>query len=198
MTYLEQYRRLLAIAEAGVFYGKDVFDQERYSEIRNIAINLISSIGSEEKEKLRNIVDKNEGYPTPKIDVRAYIKHENKILLVEDSSSKEWSLPGGYAEIGYSPRENIIKEVLEETRLNVDVVDLLAVFDTNLRKDIPQVYQYYKLVFKCSVISGAFKKNTETSNMGFFSLYELPKLSMKRTTKEQLLILENRRHAFFQ
>jgi DNA phosphorothioation-dependent restriction protein DptG len=97
-------------------------------------------------------------------------------------------LPGGYGDVGLSPKENIIKEVQEETNLLVTPNKLLAVFDTNLRKDIPQIFQYYKLVFACQVVSNAqaFEKNIETSQMAYFGLNELPSLSKKRTTKEQL------------
>lgn len=119
------------------------------------------------------------------------IQKDEKILLVEDSLTKEWSLPGGYAEIGLTPRENIKKEVLEETGLLVEVKELRAIFDTNLRQDIPQVFQYYKLVFECEVLAGDFIKNSETSNSDYFALNELPKLSIKRTTKEQLEQLVN-------
>lgn len=188
-NYLEQYKRLLSIAEAGLFYGKDAFDKERYEELKKIALELISDVGNEPIEKLESIVSANEGYPTPKIDVRAYIKEGNKILLVEDFPTKEWALPGGYAEIGLTPKESIIKEVFEETGLIVDQCDLIAVFDTNLRKDIPQLFQYYKLVFSCTIAGGTFKENIETSDVGFFDLENLPKLSKNRTTKEQLLEL---------
>ncbi len=110
-------------------------------------------------------------------------------MLVQDRATKEWSLPGGYAEVGLTPKENIQKEVLEETGLHVAVGPLRAIFDTNLREDIPQLFQYYKLVFACEVISGAFAANSETVQSHYFELEDLPTLSMKRTTKEQLVQL---------
>ena len=195
---LNNYRRLLALAEAGLYYGKDEFDRERYTEIRSIALKLLNELSSEPLEKIMNIVNLNEGYPTPKVDVRAFIQQDGKVLLVEDTVSKEWSLPGGYAEVGISPKENVLKEVLEETGLEVVVDELKAVFDTNLRDDIPQLFQYYKLVFSCTIIGGQFVENSETSNMGFFELDQLPKLSEKRTTKEQLILLENSKKTFFE
>lgn len=195
---LNKYRRLLAIADAGIYYGKDQFDQERYTEIRSISLELLYELSSEPIEKLVDIVNCTEGYPTPKVDVRAFIKKEDKILLVEDIVSKEWSLPGGYAEIGISPKENIAKEVLEETGLEVSVDELKAVFDTNLRPDIPQLFQYYKLVFNCTILGGQFVENGETSNMDFFELDQLPRLSQKRTTKEQLILLETSKNPFFE
>ncbi|MEB5950877.1 NUDIX hydrolase [Enterococcus innesii] len=189
--YFAQYKRLLSIAEAGLYYGKDVYDKERYQEIKELALHLMSTVVDQDAAALTLLTEKNEGYPTPKVDVRALIQKDGKILLVEDSLTKEWSLPGGYAEIGLTPRENIKKEVLEETGLLVEVKELRAIFDTNLRPDIPQVFQYYKLVFECEVLAGDFIKNSETSNSDYFALTELPKLSVKRTTKEQLEQLVN-------
>lgn len=197
-NYLEHYRRLLSIAEAGLFYGKDLFDKERYEELQELSLKLISNLSNEPIEKLKNIVDSNEGYPTPKIDVRGYIKKDDKILLVEDAKTKKWAMPGGYAEVGLTPKENVIKEVLEETGLVVESCDLIAVFDTNLRKDIPQMFQYYKLIFSCTVTEGGlFKENIETSDMDFFTLDNLPPLSLNRTTKEQLIKLSTSKNVYF-
>lgn len=198
MNDLEMYRRLLAIAEAGLYYGKDEFDKERYQELKELSLELLSRVGQESVAELSQLTEQNEGYPTPKVDVRAYIIQEDKVLLVEDKKTKEWALPGGYAEVGLSPKENIQKEVLEETGLIVQVNDLLGVFDTNLRKDIPQVYQYYKMIFSCSIIKGSFVENNETSNMAFFALDSLPKLSVKRTTREQLACLQQQENTYFE
>ena len=129
--YFAQYKRLLSIAEAGLYYGKDVYDKERYQEIKELALHLMSTVVDQDAAALTLLTEKNEGYPTPKVDVRALIQKDEKILLVEDSLTKEWSLPGGYAEIGLTPRENIKKEVLEETGLLVEVKELRAIFDTN-------------------------------------------------------------------
>ena len=170
MDYLNTYKRLLALADAGLFYGKDAFDQERYQELRELTLQLISTTGHEAAvlPDLEKILTKEEGYPTPKVDVRGLIKKENRFLLVEDLRTKEWSLPGGYAEIGCSPKENIE------------------------RKDIPQLFQYYKMIFSCEILENhPFEKNIETSNCAYFSLDNLPPLSIKRTTKEQLMALMN-------
>lgn len=186
---LRQYQRMLSIAESGLFYGKDVYDIERFQELKEIALTLLSEKVDQETSVLKLYLDKQDGYPTPKVDVRALIQQEDKVLLVQDRATKEWSLPGGYAEVGLTPKENIQKEVLEETGLHVAVGPLRAIFDTNLREDIPQLFQYYKLVFACEVISGAFAANSETVQSHYFELEDLPTLSMKRTTKEQLVQL---------
>ena len=112
---LAQYKRLLALSQAGLYYGKDVFDKERFEEIRTISLELISEIGKETFEEIKALTVIEEGHPTPKVDVRAYIRKDGKILLIEDKRTREWSLPGGFAEIGLSPEENVRKEVYEET-----------------------------------------------------------------------------------
>ena len=184
-----QYQRLLSIAEAGMFYGKDIYDIERFQELKELSLTLLSEVVDEDVTTLKVYLENQEGYPTPTVDVRALIRKGNQILLVQDSHTKEWSLPGGYAEVGLTPKENIQKEVLEETGLTVAVGPLRAIFDTNLREDIPQLFQYYKLVFACDVLSGEFVANSETMQSGYFGLDALPPLSMKRTTKEQLVRL---------
>lgn len=186
MDYLATYKELLSIAQAGLHYGHDKFDQFRYQELNDLALKLIQSLGNEPQEVINDLFSQESGYQTPKVDVRAWITQNNKILIVQDRKTQEWSLPGGYADVGFSPKENIQKEVYEETGLDVNVWQLKAIFDTNLRKDIPQAFQYYKLVFSCEILDGSFTENLETSQMDYFSLNNLPVLSKKRTTKEQL------------
>ena len=150
---LMNYQRVLALAEAGLYYGKDDFDKERYQELKDISLDLISEISSSSVEKLENLFIEDEGYPTPKIDVRAYIQYNNKILLVEDSKTKEWALPGGYAEVGLSPKENIIKEVFEETGMNVTADHLLAVFDfIKWFSAVPLLMAHFKTILKRRIV----------------------------------------------
>lgn len=193
MTTIEKYRRLLNLAQAGIYYQKDVYDLERYEEIKKISLELIAELTQTKISQLEKLVSFEDGYQTPKIDVRALIKKDDNILLVEDAFTKEWALPGGFADVGLSPLENIIKEVKEETNLDVTSAELVAIFDTNKRPDIFQFFQYYKLVFECTVTENEpFKQNSETSAIGYFNLSELPKLSENRTTKEQLERLVSR------
>lgn len=187
LTFL---RRIVAISEAGLAYANDRFDQERYQELHQLAIDQLSSLSDTPVSKIQQLFANESGYPTPKVDVRAFIKHDDSVLLVEDRSGR-WALPGGFAEIGWTPSENVAKEVDEETGLKVNVEALRAIYDTSLRSDIPQFTQYYKLIFKCRILDGHFQKNSETVTMDWFSLDNLPPLSLKRTTKEQLYQLFN-------
>ena len=119
-----------------------------------------------------------------------YDEHGRVLALDKVSKSYEGTtFPGGHVETGESFMQSAIREVKEETGLTVAVGALRAVFDTNLREDIPQLFQYYKLVFACDVLSGEFVANSETTESGYFGLNDLPPLSIKRTTKEQLVQL---------
>ena len=178
-------RRILAISEAGLAYASDRFDIERYQDLRQLAVQRLSELGNVQVTTVAELFKDEAGYPTPKVDVRAFIRQKNQVLLVENSHG-EWALPGGFAEIGWTLKENVIKEVHEETGLTVNTATLRAVYDTSLRKDVPQTFQYYKFIFACTVESGEFVKNSETVAMQWFDKDQLPPLSMKRTTPEQI------------
>lgn len=190
MNVLALYQRILAIAQNGQTFGKDPFDQERYQELERIAITLMSQLSDHPIESIVDLFTSEQGYATPKVDVRAVISKNNQVLLVQDTLTKEWSLPGGFAEVGLSPIENIQLEVFEETGLEVAVGSLLAIFDTQ-QTNSPQTFQFYKLVFACEVLGGHFQINHETSQAAYFSWENLPPLSQKRTTLEQLHILQS-------
>ena len=183
MEEKEFFQRLLAISNSGINYSKDPYDIERFNDIFNTTQKFINS-----KLTKNNInFEKEKGYPTPKTDVRALILNKkNEILLVEDPRTKTWSLPGGFADVGISPVENIIKEVQEETGLNVSVNNLIAVYDTNKSNPENSLAHYYKLIYYCKKISGNLTTSIETSSVSFFDLKELPQLSTKRNTKKQI------------
>lgn len=194
----KQYQRLLTLADAGLFYGNDEFDKERYKEIKALATTLLATITTDSVDKLTSVLAHSDGYPTPKVDVRVLIEENQQILLVQDKRTQQWSLPGGYAEVGYTPAENARKEVREETGLEVQIDELAAVYDTALRDDIPQLFQYYKLIFRATIVSGQFSANSETNSAKFFALDALPPLSKNRTTAEQIYQLTNQRAPYFE
>ena len=189
MEFDELIKRLNAVADAGLFYGKDVFDIERYQEIKAISSQLLEHSTTLTKEELTALFRPNNSYPTPMIDVRAFIQNEEKeILFVRDKMQGDWALSGGYGEIGFTPSENLLKELKEEAGVSGEIERLLAIFDTD--KWQPQGKQYYKFVFKCKALSIDFLENSETSETKFIKRSELTNLSVKRTTMSQLSLLE--------
>ena len=185
--FAKALQRMLAITDTGLTYTKDPFDHERYEDLRQILSSVLQNKTELDQEELTAIFQQSGSYATPLMDVRAWIVQDQKICLVRGQGEDTWALPGGFGEVGYSPKENIRKEVQEETGFSVEVGSLLAVFDTN-RFQL-QNKQYAKFVFDCQLLDGRFQENQEVVELGFFDIANLPPLSEKRITKEQMDIL---------
>lgn len=185
--FAKAIQRMLAITDTGLAYTKDPFDRERYEDLRQILWSLLQDQTELNQEELTAIFQPSGSYATPLMDVRAWIVQDQKICLVRGQGEDTWALPGGFGEVGYSPKENIRKEVQEETGFFAEVGSLLAIFDTN-RFQI-QSKQYAKFVFDCRLLDGDFQENQEVAELGFFDISALPPLSEKRITKEQMEIL---------
>ena len=176
---------LQSIAQAGLTYGKDMYDKERYERIREISAEMMSNITDMPLEKIRNLFCNEIGYQTPKIDTRAAIFKDNKILLVHENNGK-WSLPGGWCDVNVSVAENTIKEVKEEAGLDVITERLIAVQDWRKHNVVNHAYGVCKIFILCSVIGGNFIKNIETTEYDYFSENDLPVLSVERNSEEQI------------
>ena len=186
-NFAKNLQRMLAITDTGLTYTKDPFDRERYEDLRQILWSLLQDQTELNKEELAAIFQPSGSYATPLMDVRAWIVQDQKICLVRGQGEDTWALPGGFGEVGYSPKENIRKEVQEETGFFAEVGSLLAIFDTNRFQ--MQSKQYAKFVFDCRLLDGDFQENQEVAELGFFDISALPPLSKKRITKEQMDIL---------
>ncbi len=179
---------LQSLAQAGLHYGHDVFDRERYQRIREIAGEMMAAKTGLPIKKVKNLFLGDEGYQTPKIDTRAAIFKGEKILLVRESRSQEWSLPGGWNDYDLSCAENAVKEAREESGRKVKPVLLIALQDRNRHNKPVIATNIMKCFFLCQEISGEFQANDETDACAYFSLNALPKLSVGRNTKEQIAL----------
>ena len=185
--FAKAIQRMLAITDTGLTYSKDPYDRERYEDLRQILWSVLQDQTELDQEELTAILKPTGSYATPLMDVRAWIVQDQKICLVRGQGEDTWALPGGFGEVGYSPKENIRKEVQEETGFSAEVGSLLAVFDTN-RFQL-QNKQYAKFVFDCQLLDGHFQENQEIAELEFFNIKNLPPLSEKRITQEQMEIL---------
>ncbi|MBU5438715.1 NUDIX hydrolase [Tissierella sp. MSJ-40] len=184
--WLEWAKKLQAIAQAGLTYSKNEYDLERFEEIRDISIEILNNYTGVENEKIRQLFANEEGYPTPKIDVRAAIFNNEEILLVKEKLDGLWSLPGGWADIDISLRENLIKEAEEEAGVKIEPKRVIAILDRKKHNIPPMPYGIYKIFVECDLVGGKFQENIETSEAKFFSIENLPPLSTERNTKEQI------------
>ncbi len=137
--WLEWAIELQSLAQAGLTYGKDVYDIERYERIREISAEILSNYTDLSIDKVKNLFCNEVGYQTPKLDTRAAIFENDKILLVKENNGK-WSLPGGWVDVTVSVKENTIKEVKEESGLDVSADRIIAVQDRS--KHNSPVYPY--------------------------------------------------------
>jgi len=187
--WLEYAKRVQALAQAGITYAENSFDLERYLELSEISVSLMAGISGTETSLVRELFTNETGYQTPKTDVRAVIFQDNKILLVREKVDNCWSLPGGWADIGFSPGEVAVKETREEAGLEVRAGKLLAVLDKKCHPHPPSPYHTYKIFIHCEVIGGSLQQGSETLDVGFFGREELPELSVERCTVSQLQLM---------
>ena len=180
---------LQSLAQAGLAYTDNVYDIERYERMRTIAAEMISEGADVPMKKVRELFCNETGYQTPKLDTRAAIfNDEGKILLVHENNGA-WSLPGGWCDVLESVGSNTVKEVREEAGLTVRPTRLIAVQDRNRRNTPVYAYGVCKVFILCEVTGGAFEKNSETTEIGYFAPDELPEnLAVEKTTAEQIML----------
>jgi ADP-ribose pyrophosphatase YjhB (NUDIX family) len=184
--WLDIAQNLQSIAQAGLTYTENKYDVERYEQIMQMSKDIVASHSSMSMEKLDHLFGLEEGYLTPKVDVRGVIFRRDKILMVKETIDGKWALPGGWADVGLTASEVVEKEVLEESGLEVKSLKLLAVFDKKCHPHPPELYYVYKMFFLCQELGGKAQAGMETSDIDFFGLDELPELSQGRNTRSQI------------
>lgn len=185
--WLNWSTRLQAIAQTGLTFAKDPYDIERYKAIRKIAAEMLAAGADMDLTVIRNMLSANDGYATPKVDVRGVVFRENKLLLVKEKSDGKWTLPGGWADVCEAPVENVMREVFEETGFQTHATKVLALFDRSLHQHEPPFpFHVYKLFVRCEITGGTATTSSETDAVEFFAEGEIPELSSTRITPGQI------------
>ena len=175
-----------SLAQSGLAYTNNVYDIERYERLREISAEMLAEKTDLSIEKVKGLFCNETGYQTPKIDTRAAIFKDNKILLTHENNGT-WSLPGGWCDVLESVKSNTIKEVKEETGLDVEAIKVIAMQDRNKHNKPIYAYGVCKIFVLCNVIGGEFIPNIETTEIKYFSLEELPNnLAEEKTNREQI------------
>ena len=187
-SWLAWAKRLQSLASTGLHYSNDDFDRERYNEIAAIANQMLAALGDVPVERIQELVsDFAKGYATPKIDVRGAVFRNRKVLLVKEASDGLWTLPGGFADVGLSPADNIEKEIREEAMIEVSARAVYGIRHKARHEYDPDVRDFYKLFFLCEMESGADPRpGPEVTDVGFFGLDELPPLSTSRVLEKDI------------
>jgi ADP-ribose pyrophosphatase YjhB (NUDIX family) len=171
---------LSAIARTGLGFTESLYERERFEEVLKVAADIRVAAGHEleaesmVEEWLEAVGEGIAGYVTPKVGVGAVVGNDaGEILLVQRAGSGLWLYPTGWADVGYSPSEVAVKEVQEETGIDIEVVRLLAVFDA-LRLGFGRM-PFYLLLFHCRAIGGDLKAHPlECTDVGWFAEGALP------------------------
>ena len=175
-----------SLAQSGLAYTDNVYDIERYERLREISAEMLAEKTDLSIEKVKDLFCNETGYQTPKIDTRAVIFKDNKILLTHENNGT-WSLPGGWCDVLESVKSNTIKEVKEETGLDVEAIKVISIQDRNKHNKPIYAYGVCKIFVLCNVIGGEFIHNIETTEIKYFSLEELPNnLAEEKTNREQI------------
>lgn len=188
-TLLDQARRLLAVAQTGLHYTQSEFERERYEEVAQIAAELLDRADHYNTHDIRQAWLMEDGYTTPKLDVRGAMFRNNEVLLVRERSDGKWTVPGGFADVNEWPSLSVLKEIEQESGYTARVLKLAAVHDRNKHNYPAFMFHIWKLLFVCEVTGGEARISNETDDVQFFALDALPMLSTGRITAAQIQLL---------
>lgn len=183
----ELARKLQATAQTGLEFNTNEYDRDRYKLVAAIAAELMAAHCDTPIEKFQQMFAQQEGYATPKIDVRGAAFRDGKILLVREAADGLWTMPGGWADVNDSPRDAVEREMREESGFLARATKLAAVYDRARHPHQPPLpFHVYKMFFLCEIFGGTATPSRETPEVGFFAPDALPPLSVSRNLPFQI------------
>jgi ADP-ribose pyrophosphatase YjhB (NUDIX family) len=183
--WMEWAQEIFSLSQSGLTYSGNEYDIERYKRLQEITAEMVASQSHIEKEAVLESFSMQAGYITPKVDVRGAVIRDGKILLIQERADDRWAMPGGWADLGNSPRSVAEREVWEESGYRVRAEKVVAVIDAN-RVEPFEFYHAYKIIFLCTLLEGEPRTSYETLAVDFFDPHELPPLSIYRTNEEMI------------
>jgi ADP-ribose pyrophosphatase YjhB (NUDIX family) len=188
MNILAWARKVQAIAQNGLLFSQDPFDRDRYLQLQQLVNAVLSSELELPASKIAEQWSHDDGYATPKVDVRGGIFEQETVLLVRERSDGKWTLPGGWVDVNDAPSSAVEREILEESGYRATAIKLAALFDKNnpAHGHPPGLHHIYKLFFLCERTGGEPTLSIETDGVQFFPVRSLPDLSLGRATQPQI------------
>jgi ADP-ribose pyrophosphatase YjhB (NUDIX family) len=184
--WLRIAREIQQLSQTGAAFAVTGYEKNRYKRLTEITAEIIEHHTNLEKESVQKVLMEQPGYATPKIDVRAAVIKEDKILLVQESTDKCWALPGGWADVGNVPSEVAIRETKEESGFDVKPVKVIGVYDANRIGGNLEFFHAFKIIFLCQFLGGNAKTSDETLDVKFFGFNKIPPLSQNRTNLKHI------------
>lgn len=174
-------QRIRALGQTGLTYQSDNYERERYEELLSISDTILTIATGIDQIEISRCFNLQKEYTTPKVDIRAIVFNPNdELLMVQEKLDGLWSVPGGWADVGCTPKEVAVKEVYEETGLEVEAVRLLGVVDMSRHEHPALPFYVYKIFILCRLQGGTFSETFDILDKGFFKLDSLPPLSLER------------------
>ena len=183
--WMDWAREIFSLSQSGITYSGNPYDIDRYKRLQEITAEMIATQSVISKEAALDSFSMQAGYITPKVDVRGAVVQDGKILLIQERADGNWAMPGGWADLGNSPRSVAEREVWEESGFRVQAEKVVAVIDAN-RIEPMEFYHAYKIIFLCKLLDGEPRTSHETLAVDFFDPDHLPPLSFYRTNEEML------------
>ena len=187
--WLAWAREIQAVAQSGLHFTRDPYDRDRYQALQALSGRILAEAAGADPQAIAGLFAAQEGYATPKVDVRgAAFDAQGRLLLVREAQdANRWTLPGGWADVNLTPAENVAKELVEESGFQVRVRKLAAVWDRTRQGHGAFPFSTYKLFFICEITGGAAADSLETSGAAFFAEADLPAdLSTGRVLPRQI------------
>jgi len=186
LKWLEIAREIQQLSQTGSAFAVTEYEKDRYKRLTEITAEIVEHHTDLEKESVKKVLMEHPGYATPKIDVRAAVIKDGKILLVQESTDKCWAMPGGWADVGDVPSEVAVRETKEESGFDVKPIKVIGVYDANRIGGRLELFHAFKIIFLCELVGGKATPSDETLDVQFFNFNNLPELSLNRTNEKHL------------
>ena len=160
----------------GLRFAETIYDRERYQAVQDTALEMAALATGQSLEDLEPLREPIFSRPTPfSAGEGAVIDDEGRILLIQRADTAKWALPGGALEVGETPAEGILREVLEETGVHAQAVALVGVFDSRLAGMNTNLHLYL-FVILCKPLNQTTEPShaVETLDQGWFAENALP------------------------
>jgi 8-oxo-dGTP diphosphatase len=187
MEWNQFLTKILALSKIGLKFSQDPYALENYAELKQLTLEQMQA-HSQKDEPIE--IFPYDVYPTPNLSVRVLIFNAaGALLLGQEKADGAYAAPGGWCDLFESPRDNAVREVKQETNLDIEIERLLAIVQRDKYKQKASTLSEYTLYFSARVVGGELKANHEIESHGYFPLIALPPLSFKMTQAELDLAL---------
>ncbi len=169
--------KLRDVSAMGLMFVKSIHDETAYRAVQTIALEMMALASGESLEAIEPLRTTIFSNPTPLVSGdAAIIDDEGRILLIQRADNGLWAMPGGALEVGETPADGVMREVLEETGVHCQPIALVGVFDSRLC-GFKTRHHVYAFLFLCNPLDEPSEPPShaiEVKQTGWFAEHDLP------------------------